>query len=180
MNGQRLCLARQDAGNAASHFPCRGLIGLSSPGRVTAFDMVFMSYYRDKYLKSEDWKTLRDSKVARCGNICALCQKEQSSVDVHHLKYKHLYDVTHDDLRVLCRDCHNKIHALLLKYPKMKTLGRKRLWQTIKCHLGTKRDMAYFRFIVARYEQKKLKRILRLKKWNDKRASRSLPPIEFR
>ncbi len=32
-------------------------------------------------------------------------------LDVHHLNYKNIHDVTVDDLQVLCRKCHNKEHG---------------------------------------------------------------------
>jgi len=139
--------------------------------------MDFMSYYRDVYLKSDDWKNLRDSKIARHGKVCSLCFMEQQSVDVHHLKYKNIYNVNHDDLRVLCRECHNKIHSLLNQYPKMKTLGRKLLWQTIKCHLGTESEKKYFRKVVLKRQNKLTKKQRNLEKWQANRKARGLEPF---
>lgn len=123
-----------------------------------------MSYYRDVYLKSDDWKVLRDSKIATTGTRCCLCCTICETVDVHHVKYKSLYDVKHHDLRILCRPCHDKVHALLDKYPKMKTLGRSILWQTVQCHLGTESNRAYFRSVIYKRQQKQMARILNSKK----------------
>jgi 5-methylcytosine-specific restriction endonuclease McrA len=65
-------------------------------------------YYRETYLKSEHWKTLRAEKsistpkCERCGH--------GGTMDVHHKAYHHLYDVSLEDLETLCRRCHNKHH----------------------------------------------------------------------
>lgn len=93
-----------------------------------------MSFYRDTYLKSDDWKSLRAIKLHRRNGVCTLCQKSSMSNDVHHVKYRNLYDVSLRDLRVLCRSCHDWVHALMEKYPKMKSLSRDNLWSTICAH----------------------------------------------
>ena len=68
-----------------------------------------MSYA--EYLQSEDWKQKRSSKRKK-KNRCAICAST-SQLDVHHLNYRNLYDVTGSDLRVLCRRCHFLAHKLL-------------------------------------------------------------------
>jgi hypothetical protein len=40
------------------------------------------------------------------------------NVDVHHLRYGNLYDVSTADLMPLCRRCHDAVHAS----PRLKTL----------------------------------------------------------
>lgn len=95
-----------------------------------------MSYYRDVYLKSDDWKTLRKAKLWRENSKCQLCGKVSDHNDVHHIKYKRLYDVALSDLLVLCRCCHDRVHGLLEKYPKLKTLSRKQVWLTILQHFS--------------------------------------------
>ena len=59
---------------------------------------------------------------------------------MHHLKYRHLYDVDpKKELMVLCRDCHNRVHELLKKYPKMRTIEPAvHLRGVIKKHLKQK------------------------------------------
>lgn len=94
-----------------------------------------MSYYRNTYLKSEDWKQLRMTKLRLCKSRCSLCGISNPRNDVHHVKYRKLYDVMLRDLRVVCRCCHDKIHELMARYPKMKTLGRVRQWKTVKSYL---------------------------------------------
>lgn len=65
-------------------------------------------YYRNEYLKSDHWVSLRSKKLEL--NPC--CQECGSDfmVEPHHKDYKNLYDVTLDDLKSLCRKCHNKVH----------------------------------------------------------------------
>jgi len=70
-------------------------------------------YYRNDYLKSDHWKELKKKKFLY--NPC--CQRCNSIhvLDVHHKRYKNLYDVSLRDLIVLCRGCHKKIHLKLDK-----------------------------------------------------------------
>lgn len=70
-------------------------------------------WYRTKYLKSEHWQTLRVAKLASVDACCYCCGKRNLDNDVHHLHYRKLWDVTLDDLLVLCRRCHDGTHAIL-------------------------------------------------------------------
>lgn len=89
-----------------------------------------MSFYRDTYLKSEDWKNLRGAVLAHHNNTCAVCNKYSPSNDVHHLKYRNLFDVKPSDLKVVCRICHELIHAALAANPHWKTFRQKEdLWR---------------------------------------------------
>ena len=72
-----------------------------------------MSWYRDVYLKSEDWQNLRAATIALHKGRCFGCGKRHPSVDVHHLQYRQLYDVKIQDLRPLCRSCHKLIHTII-------------------------------------------------------------------
>ena len=102
-----------------------------------------MSFYRNVYLKSEEWKSLRMESIFKDRFRCKLCgvrpKKKGGSIfdkfQVHHVKYKRLFDVTSGDLKTLCPECHVRVHQLMDKYPKMKTLPRKVLWQTVVYHL---------------------------------------------
>lgn len=68
------------------------------------------SWYRQIYLESEHWRTTRRQARARVGGVCQACGGCPESVDVHHLRYRNIFDVTMDDLQVLCRACHDKEH----------------------------------------------------------------------
>lgn len=69
--------------------------------------------YRFGYLKSDHWRNLRLQKLASVDAVCARCLLRDTSNDVHHLRYKSLFDVGLNDLLVLCRDCHSKVHEYL-------------------------------------------------------------------
>lgn len=64
------------------------------------------------YLKSAHWFNLRKSKIKwhGCKATCAVCGKESSMVQLHHVSYKHLGDERPSDLVVLCPECHEKVH----------------------------------------------------------------------
>lgn len=94
-----------------------------------------MSFYRDTYLKSEDWRNLRAAKLASKHDRCQLCGLAARNNDVHHLQYRNLFDVRTEDLKVLCRFCHDQVHLLLNQYPKLKKVGAKLQWRIVKSHL---------------------------------------------
>jgi len=95
-----------------------------------------MSYYRKVYLQSDEWKSLRLIALVKANFTCAICGERKMSRDVHHLKYKNLWDVSHNDLKVLCRSCHDKTHILLDKYPKLKKLPKGEMWRIIMQRLS--------------------------------------------
>lgn len=95
-----------------------------------------MSYYRDVYLQSDEWKSLRLERLTFAKFRCELCGTADEPLDAHHLKYRRLFNVRFSDLRALCRNCHDKAHFLMRKYKKLKTLDRSRQWSTIKAHLA--------------------------------------------
>ena len=67
-------------------------------------------WYREVYLCSAHWYELRALKLARHGRLCDKCG-ERRTLDVHHLNYRHIFDVGLDDLQCLCRACHNEEHG---------------------------------------------------------------------
>lgn len=70
-------------------------------------------HYRFSYLKSEHWSNLRLAKLASVDAKCKRCRFRDLSNDVHHLRYRGLYDVQIEDLVVLCRSCHSFVHEAL-------------------------------------------------------------------
>lgn len=75
-------------------------------------------YYRNVYLLSEHWKSLREEKL-NINPVCEICGCNKR-IDVHHLRYKNLYDVLVEDLQTLCRKCHKKVHGINNKFNKKK------------------------------------------------------------
>lgn len=105
-----------------------------------------MSYYRDTYLKSPEWEHLRNQVLEESQFTCEVCRVQSHAMDVHHLRYKRLYDVTKADLRSVCRGCHDKVHALLKKYPKLKKLEPRDQWRVCMQRLGDgKRSLSAIR-----------------------------------
>lgn len=67
--------------------------------------------YHEEYLQTPHWKETRSRAIARAGNRCQHCGAT-SRLEVHHLTYERLFCEQPEDLLVLCRSCHQKIHAL--------------------------------------------------------------------
>lgn len=91
-------------------------------------------WYRNTYLKSDHWNSLRLRKLAKQHGKCKVCMKEAWNNDVHHLNYRNLYDVRLNDLVVLCRPCHTLVHVTLEKCQKINDTwsSRARWHRTIK------------------------------------------------
>lgn len=84
--------------------------------------------YRFQYLKSDCWKLVRLEALVREGGKCQICGEESISNDAHHIWYpESVWDTTQENLVVLCRPCHDLLHALT---PDCKTrdegIGRQR------------------------------------------------------
>lgn len=43
--------------------------------------------------------------------MCQRCKREGVPLDVHHRNYEHLFYERPGDLVVLCRKCHERMHA---------------------------------------------------------------------
>jgi hypothetical protein len=71
-------------------------------------------WYRTIYLYSDHWRSLREAAFAAHGRKCHCCPAK-NRLEVHHLRYKAIYDVEVGDLQVLCRNCHQKEHDPVLK-----------------------------------------------------------------
>lgn len=66
-------------------------------------------WYREVYLYSEHWEGLREEAFSTYGRHCAKCPST-THLQVHHLAYRNIFDVTVQDLQVLCMKCHHKEH----------------------------------------------------------------------
>lgn len=65
-------------------------------------------YYRNTYLKSDHWKWVK-SVMLSLYPTCQICGSRHR-LDVHHRHYHNLYNVSREDLIVLCRLHHSQIH----------------------------------------------------------------------
>jgi hypothetical protein len=68
-------------------------------------------WYREVYLLSDHWKALRAEALKLSTGHCADCGMFAMSLDVHHLAYRNIFDVTTADLAALCRPCHDLRHS---------------------------------------------------------------------
>lgn len=76
--------------------------------KLTTRPPKIMNHEYTEYLKSDHWKNLRAAAVSCWGDRCMNCSVPK--VDVHHLRYGNLYDVSTADLMPLCRRCHGAVH----------------------------------------------------------------------
>jgi hypothetical protein len=66
--------------------------------------------YRD-LLKTMEWRQCAFRKIEEAGHKCWNCGSGKH-LDVHHLTYRDIlpWDYVSEELRVLCRDCHEAVH----------------------------------------------------------------------
>lgn len=64
----------------------------------------------DKYMSSGEWAYRRRRAIQRAGGKCEKCPTK-NELEAHHLTYKNFGDEKDEDLMVLCKRCHNDIHA---------------------------------------------------------------------
>ena len=63
--------------------------------------------YQD-FLLSDIWVEKRDY-VIKLRGCCEECESTKN-LNVHHLTYERVGNEKGKDLKVLCRDCHDKVH----------------------------------------------------------------------
>jgi len=63
-----------------------------------------------RYISSPAWKLNRFAVLARSDGRCECCGAE-CRVDVHHDTYDRVGNESLDDLRGLCRECHETAHG---------------------------------------------------------------------
>jgi HNH endonuclease len=86
------------------------------------------------YLTSPHWKSLRREKILSVGRKCEVCGFDRR-VQVHHIVYRSLFDVTLEDLVVLCNRCHKLAHRAQRKSRRIRTL--KDPWEKWKLTLAS-------------------------------------------
>lgn len=86
------------------------------------------NWYRNIYLRSKHWRSLRAAKLEDVGHRCQRCRRRQE-LEVHHLHYQTLWHERLTDLEVLCRRCHENHHHAEIEQ-KMKGITPK---PTILC-----------------------------------------------
>lgn len=64
-----------------------------------------------EYLKSGEWKYLREQKLTLAKYTCDGCNETGRVLDVHHLTYERIGMELLTDLAVYCQECHNTAHG---------------------------------------------------------------------
>lgn len=107
--------------------------------------------YREGYLKSDHWKSMRRAALERAEGRCQVCNSAKL-LDVHHRTYERLGAEKPIDLTVLCRRCHDLFHATAKltvsrprKSPKAKKVAR-------VCECGCGRSVKH-RFAPGHYQR---------------------------
>jgi hypothetical protein len=94
----------------------------------------FMTEEYRLYLESNHWKELRRKRLEVAQYKCEKC-KSPFSLQVHHIRYRNLYDVEVGDLICLCDYCHQKHHGLTPSYrpfsPRLK-VSTNEYWKKIR------------------------------------------------
>ena len=62
------------------------------------------------YLKTDEWNETRKAALKRSNYECQRCGRKNTRLDVHHKTYKNRGAEKDNDLMVLCRKCHKRIH----------------------------------------------------------------------
>lgn len=70
---------------------------------------LYVDYY--EYLHSPEWKAKRKQKLKEVGHKCEECGSAKN-LKVHHITYENLGNEDMDDLLVVCKRCHNKLHIV--------------------------------------------------------------------
>jgi hypothetical protein len=66
-----------------------------------------------KYREQPEWQVRRVQALTRDGYKCQTCSRRDTTLDVHHNCYANYGDERPQDLVVLCRSCHQKIHGVV-------------------------------------------------------------------
>jgi 5-methylcytosine-specific restriction endonuclease McrA len=76
--------------------------------RSIVFELQTMPYA--DYLKTEHWKAIRRRALKKAGSSCQLCNKSDTTLNVHHRTYERRGKEKCVDVIVLCQPCHAKHH----------------------------------------------------------------------
>jgi 5-methylcytosine-specific restriction endonuclease McrA len=83
--------------------------------------------YKD-YLNSNEWAQIRIDLFNIRGKKCEDCGNTKR-LQIHHLTYKNIFNEEPEDLKILCKNCHQKEYGYVKnkkgKYKKKISLARK-------------------------------------------------------
>lgn len=77
-----------------------------------------------EYMRSEAWQEVRRRFWAsKLPKACYVCGNDEGPKDLHHRTYKNLGHEFLKDLVPLCRACHDEVHALHDRKPRLSLWG---------------------------------------------------------
>jgi hypothetical protein len=65
-----------------------------------------------EYLNSPKWAEVRFRIILLAGYTCAWCERDNRTLEVHHLTYLRLGKERDSDLLALCKGCHKRADSL--------------------------------------------------------------------
>lgn len=64
----------------------------------------------ESYIHSSTWRNRRKRALELANYKCEKCGCKEN-LHVHHLSYEHFGDELDNELQVLCRECHQRVHG---------------------------------------------------------------------
>lgn len=93
-----------------------------------------MKEYAKDFYSSKKWKKTREAYWKQVGGLCENCLKQgiyKPGVIVHHVEHITQENITNpeitlnfDNLKLLCRECHEKVHDKRKRRYKLDEMGR--------------------------------------------------------
>lgn len=74
-----------------------------------------------EYLTTKHWLVFRAEAIDNAGRKCCLCS-ECRCLEVHHNNYRCLWREKFNDVAVLCRRCHEKVHDVMPEPPMVRVV----------------------------------------------------------
>lgn len=69
--------------------------------------------FKQDYLRTSQWNTLRKHILKRDNYTCQACSSRNIPLEVHHISYTNFMQEKDTDLIAVCRSCHQSIHDRL-------------------------------------------------------------------
>jgi hypothetical protein len=66
-----------------------------------------------KYREEPEWQVRRVQALTRAAYKCQTCSSRDTTLDVHHNSYENYGDERPQDLVVMCRSCHQRVHGVV-------------------------------------------------------------------
>lgn len=82
-----------------------------------------------EYLLSPAWREFRKKVFEHYGKKCSECHRTKQ-LDIHHLTYENIFNEKLEDVKVLCRKHHAKVHGI--KLVEVKKTKRNRISKEVR------------------------------------------------